>query len=162
MVNLIPQNLQDAVVDDLRELFKHSKRKNSLGFERAVAVYAQDAPIREHDDEEEDAKGPPEPFVIVRMQGGDIETETNPHIVALGLIVCVYDPNPNRQGYRDTLHIVNEIYRRYATDGVIAGKFVLQYPIKWVTQEEDTHPYYYAGMTVHVEMTAYTKEVPYT
>lgn len=159
---MTPQDLQDSVVKDLRELFQHSRSKNSLGVERAVAVYSQDVPIREGDDEGEDKEGPPEPFVIVRLTGGDIEAETSPHRVDLVLIICVYDPDPNRQGYRDALHIITEMHRRYATDGVIAQRYALQYPIKWVMQEEDTHPYYYAGMTLNVEMTAYTKEVPYT
>ena len=159
---MIPQDLQDAVVAELTELFQNHRRQNSMGVSRAISVYAQSAPIREGDDEGRDKEAPPEPFIIVRLQGGDLETETSPHVVGMALIVCVFDADPNRQGYRDALHIVNEIYRRYATDGVIAGRHVLAYPIRWVTQDEDTHPYYYAGMTVHVELTPYTKEVPFT
>lgn len=160
--DLTPQELQDAVVADLKELFKHTRRNNSLGAERAVAVYSQDVPIRDGDDEGVDKDGPPEPYVIVRLRGGKLDEETSPHVVGLVLVVCVTDMNPNRQGYRDTIHIVNEIYRRYATNGVIGGKYVLQYPIEWATQDEDTHPYYFAAMNMNVEMVAYTKEVPYT
>lgn len=159
---MTPQDLQDAVVADLTELFEHTRRKNSLGVERAVAVYPQDEPIRKGDDEDVDKDGPPEPYVIVRLRGGKLDEETSPHVVGLVLIVCVVDTAQNRQGHRDALHIVNEIYRRYATNGVIGGKYTLQYPIEWATQDEDTHPYYFAAMNLNVEMTAYTKEVPYT
>lgn len=154
------QDLQDAMVADIQQLFEHSRRENSLGVVRPVAVYAQDLPIREADDEGEDKDAPPEPFVIVRLRSGEVATEDSAHVVEVALVVCINDPSPDRQGCRDALHIVNEIYRHYVTNGIIAGKYDVQYPFKWVTQDVDTHPYYYAGISMNVEMPAYTKEVP--
>lgn len=53
--------LQDAIVEDLKQLFSHYTLTNSLGVERAVKIVSQGLPIREGDDEETDAEAPPEP-----------------------------------------------------------------------------------------------------
>ena len=57
--------LQDAIVEDLEQLFSHYTLTNSLGVERAakIQVFSQFLPFREGDDEETDAEAPPEPYV---------------------------------------------------------------------------------------------------
>ncbi len=154
--------LQDAVVEDLESLFQHHRLTNSLGVERAVKVYPHDTPIRQGDDEAQDPEAPPEPYVIVRTMGGSIQDESSPQVVEIVLVICVYDRDPARQGYRDALHIVNEVYRHYASNGVVGKRYVLQYPIRWATPDDDSHPYYFAAMALNFEAPAVTKEVPET
>lgn len=153
--------LQDAIVDDLKTLFSHSRPANSQGVVRAVNVYAHDTPIRQGDDEGEDRDAPPEPYIIVRTLGGEIQGEDSAQMVEIILVICVHDRDPNRQGYRDALHIVNEVYRHYAVNGVVGKRYVLQYPIKWATPDGDSHPYYFAAMSLSFETPAICKEVPY-
>lgn len=152
--------LQDAVVADLKALFEGYKLKNSLGVERAIQVFSQDTPIRQGDDEAVDREAPPEPYVIVRTAGGTVEDETVPHVVEIILAICVFDEDPERQGYRDALHIVNEIYRHFAANGIVGKKYALRYPIRWATGDDDNHPYYYAAMALNFEAPAVVKEVP--
>ena len=59
--------LQDAIVEDLKQLFSHYTLTNSLGVERAVKIVPQGLPIREGDDEETDAEAPPEPYGAVKL-----------------------------------------------------------------------------------------------
>lgn len=151
--------LQDAIVSDLKRLFAHYSLTNSVGMERVVNIYAHDTPIRQGDDEGEDADAPPEPYVLVKTMGGTIE-ENAPHAVELVLVICVQDEDPERQGYRDALHILNEIHRHYATNGIVARRYVLQYPIRWVMPDEDTHPYYYAAIALNFDAPTMVKEVP--
>ena len=75
-------------------------------------------------------------------------------------MVCVYDEAEDRQGFRDALHIVNAIMTHYGENSVVGRRYDVQYPIKWVTQQEDTHPYYFAGMALTVDAPAIFKEVP--
>ena len=63
--------LQDAMVADLKALFANERLKNSLGVEREIQIYPQDVPIRESDDEAMDREAPPEPYVVVRLRGGE-------------------------------------------------------------------------------------------
>ena len=164
--------LQDAVVDDLVELFKYYKIKNSLGVEREVRVFRQDTPIREGEDVEDDlaedtedaAEDPdvPEPYIIVRLANGEVPAQDERQNVAIVLIVCVCDPDRNRQGYRDALHIVNVILDHYGSNGIVGKKFQVQYPIRWAPGEEDDHPYYFAAVALNFDAPAIFKEVPET
>ena len=51
--------LQDAIVEDLKQLFSHYTLTNYLGVERAVKIVKQGLPKREGDDEENDTEAPP-------------------------------------------------------------------------------------------------------
>lgn len=154
--------LQDAIAEDLRGLFAHYTLTNSLGAAQAVRVVTQDLPVRAGRDETENADDLPEPYIIVRLSEGELPQEDDRQTVELALIVCVCDRDTDRQGYRDTLHIVNEIVRHYAANGIIAKRYEVQYPIRWATQEEDTHPYYFAAVGLKVYAPAIFKEVPET
>lgn len=178
--------LQDALVADLEQLFKGETLKNSAGVERQIRVYPQDVPIRAGADTEEDLepvedadmeaeqledqKPPeetepedvPEPYVIVRLPGGELPAQDERQTVEAVLVVCVCDPDQNRQGFRDALHIVNAILTHYGENNIVGRRYEVQYPIKWVTQEEDTHPYYFAAMALKLYAPAIFKEVPET
>ena len=132
--------LQDAIVEDLEQFL----------------------PFREGDDEETDAEAPPEPYVLVKMPSGELPEQDAQQNVDVKLIVCVCDPALNRQGYRDALHVVNEIVRHYERDGIVANRYEAQHPIRWATQEEDTHPYYFAAVGLPFYAPAIFKEVPET
>ncbi len=178
--------LQDAMVKDLEQLFEGETLKNSAGVERRIRVYPQDVPIRAGSDIEdepepaadadleveqpEDQEPPgaaqpedvPEPYVVVHLNGGELPAPDEQQKVEAVLVVCVYDPDPNRQGFRDALHIVNKILTHYAENSIVGRRYEVQYPIKWVTHEEDTHPYYYAAMALTLTAPAIFKEVPET
>ena len=174
--------LQDAVVADLEQLFQGETLKNSAGVDRGIRVFPQDLPIRagadiEPDPVEEDLEADqaedqtpeetepedvPEPYVIVRIPGGELPDQDTRQQVEVILVVCVCDPDPGRQGFRDALHIVNAIMTHYGENGIVGRRYEVQYPIKWVTQEEDTHPYYFAGMALKLAAPAIFKEVPET
>lgn len=154
--------MQDAIVEDLRALFQGYKVKNSNGTERAVNVYAQDVPIREGEDETEEADLLPEPYVVVRTAKGNLPDQDQRQEISVILIVCVCDENRDRQGHRDVLHIVNEILRRYGKNDVVGKKYQIKYPIPWETQTEDTHPYYFAAMALTFAAPGIFKEVPET
>lgn len=155
------ESLLDALTEDLAELFRYYLLKDSAGVERAVGVYPQDLPFREGQDEAEEDESP-EPYIIVRLPSGELPDAGALQTMNAVLIVCVQDPSPDRQGFRDTLHIVNTILHHFGGNGVVGGRYVLQYPIKWASQEEDTHPYYFAAMALRFEGPAIFKEVPET
>lgn len=177
--------LLDALVEDLERLFEGQTLKNSAGVERKIRVYPQDLPIRvgadiepepepveetdqeaeqleEQPPEETEPEDVPEPYVIVRMPSGEQPVQDERQQVEVVLVICVYDPDSNRQGFRDALQIVNTIMHHYAADGLVGRRYMVQYPIKWVTQEEDNHPYYFAAMALKFDAPAIFKEVPET
>lgn len=155
------ESLLDALVEDLEKLFSTYTLTNSMGAEREVNVFSQDLPYRE-DDDETDPTVVPEPYIIVRLPSGELPGQDANQTIRAVLVICVCDPDTKRQGYRDALHIVNRILTHYGASGVVGKRYVVQYPIQWVTQEEETHPYYYAGMALTFDAPAIFKEVPET
>lgn len=154
------ENLLDAVVDDLRDVFAHTTLTNSMGASRAVQVYRQNLPFRVGTDEEPKEEEPPEPYVLVRLYQGELPAPDTRQKVDVVLTICVTDPDPNRQGYRDALHIVNTILTHYGANNIVARRYEVQYPIRWASQEDDSHPYYFAAMALNFEAPAIFKEVP--
>ena len=167
-----PEFLQDAIAADLADLFEGQTLPSSAGDRRPIRVYSQDLPIIEGMDETEDrTEEIPEPYIIVRTNEGNIPDANSAQEIDLILVVCTYDKNPNRQGHRDVLHIIQEIYGRYAKNplvrikadsgGARGGPWSVKYPIKWVTQQEDAHPYYFGAMSLKFEAPAVRQEVPF-
>lgn len=156
------ENLLDAVVADLSELFNRYKLVNSLDFERTVRVFANNLPIREGDDEATDLEAPPEPYILAKIPNGELPGNGEMQTVSVVLLICVQDPDPNRQGYRDALHIINEIILHYGSCDIVGGRYQVIYPVSWAMQEEDTHPHYFAAVAVKFETAAIFKEVPET
>lgn len=154
--------LQDAVAEDLKALFEHYRLVNSLGVERAVSIFCQDTPFRAGEDEEPDPSEVPEPYVVVRLLEGEVPEQDARQTVSVALVICVHDPDPNRKGYRDAMHIVNAILTHYGENTIVCKRYEVQHPIKWATQEGDTHPYYFAGMALKFYAPAIYKEVPET
>lgn len=146
---------------DLSALFQDSRTRFPPEKSWPVQVFPQDLPFREGPDEAEWDE-PPDPYVIVRLPSGELPNQDTPQKIEAVLVICVKDPAPDRQGFRDALHIVNTVLRHYGENGVVGGRWVLQYPIKWAAQEEDTHPYYFAAMALTFEGPAIFKEVPET
>lgn len=98
---------------DLADLFEGQTLPSSAGDRRPIRVYSQDLPIIEGLDETEDrTEEIPEPYIIVRTNEGNIPDANSAQEINLILVVCTYDRNPNRQGYRDVLHIIQEIHAR--------------------------------------------------
>lgn len=67
--------LQDALVADLTELFKDRRYKKPDGSSAATSVFSQALPKQQTDAE---AEIDPFPYIIVRIDSGGIETQTDP------------------------------------------------------------------------------------
>ena len=99
---------------------------------------------------------------MVRLYQGELPAPDTRQKVDVVLTICVVDQDPNRQGYRDALHIVNSILTHYGENNIVGRRYEVQYPIKWATQEEESHPYYFAAVALTFEAPAIFKEVPET
>lgn len=154
--------LLDAMKEDLKELLRHRRLKDSAGTEREIQVYAQYLPVTESDEETDEPGAHPEPYVVVRVHGGKTDDDDAPQIIDAVLVVCVCDEAIDRQGHRDAMHLINEIYHHYSANAVIGGKWEILYPMEWAMQEDDTHPFYFAAMHLKIQAPAVHKEVPCT
>lgn len=161
----------DALAADLEDLFAGQLYRSSAGEKRAIRVHVNDLPVPTGNDEDrsQDAQ---EPYIIARITEGTIPEEDAAQEVQIILVICLYDDRPDRQGYRDLLHIIQEITARYCKNPVIrlrpgsagarGGPYTVKKPIGWSVQNQPTTPYYYGIVEFSLEIPNICPEVPFT
>ena len=115
----------------------------------ALKAYEQFLPKRRTKDAED-----PFPYVIVRIDGGGIENQTDPHKVAVILVIGIYDDNPANQGHKAVLEIIERIQPHYEGTPLLAGQFVFDDPFNWVLQDEQSWPYFYGACNLTFKLPA--------
>lgn len=141
--------LQDAIVNDLQKLF--SKRKYLTPDEEtaAVSVFAQNLPKRDSEDDDG-----PFPYIIVRLDSGDIESQTSDYKVSVFLLVGVFDDGKVNQGHKTVLEMIELIQRHYEETPLLDGQFVFTDPIHWALQDEESYPYFFGGVEISFNVPA--------
>lgn len=106
----------------------------------APKAYEQFLPKRRTQDAED-----PFPYVIVRIDSGGIDTQTDPHKVAVILVIGIYDDDPDNQGHKAVLEIIERIQEHYEGTPLLAGQFTFDDPFNWALQDEQSWPYFYGA-----------------
>ena len=108
----------DALADDLKDLLAGQLFRSSAGERRAIQVHLNDLPVPTGNDEDR-SQDAPEPYIIVQIGEGTIPEGDAAQEVQIVLVIALYDDRPDRQGYRDLLHIIQEITARYCKNPVV-------------------------------------------
>lgn len=162
----------DALAADLEDLFAGQLYRSSAGEKRAIRYFVNDLPVATGNDEDrsQDAQ---EPYIIARIMEGTIPEGDAAQEVQIVLVICLYDDRPDRQGYRDVLHIIHEITARYCKNPVIrlrpgsagarGGPYTVKKPIQWaIWNDSKAHPYYLGAVEFKLEIPTICPEVPFT
>lgn len=152
-----PQLCQDALIEMLEELFAGKKYNGQEG-RKPLTIYKQDLPIPADNDADVDTDAASAPYIVVRMTGGEIETDDSPQTVEFSLIVCAYDTSIEREGYQDVANIKEDIIQRVCSAPYFGGAFTIWRPIVWALQQDDTHPYYFGACTLICTAPAMTQD----
>lgn len=141
---LTPYELIKALSTGMGEAIAGASFPNGCGETVPVNIFEQDLPISTaYDGEPEYA-----PFCLVRLVGGSITGVNEPENANILLIFCTYDENTNRQGYADTLHLMQLAKQYMLTNNVLAGCFVLQASsVQWTLEEDDIQGYHIGSIT---------------
>ena len=134
------RELRADLVEDISEAFKERRYKNPTGEFVQLNVFPQRLPKREHGNDED-----PFPYVIVRLDSGDIASQTDPHKIDVILVVGLFDDDLENQGDERVLEILEEIQSRYEAQPVLNGKFRREDPFSWALQDEESYPYFYGA-----------------
>lgn len=166
--------LQSDLADELGEILKDIRLKNPQGELSRINVFEQLLPMPQASDmdgippellENGLADGQtvpdPYPYVIVRIDEGEIKDADSAQMVTVDLLTGIYDPDCRKQGHKDVLNIMAKIYERFAKQPVLNGKYTIQYPILWTLQDEEVYPFYFGGMKLIFETASIIREDPY-
>lgn len=172
---MIAQALQDCLVDELGAILKGYRLKNRDGKLHDINIYPQSLPepkpqtdaaggigmeLSGFQDFSGDSSDEFFPFIIVYVHDGVIQEGPMAHTVQAGLAIGTYDGSSTRQGHRDILQIISKIEERFEKNNILAKKFILQFPMEWSLQDpdDDTHPYYFGGLSLNFDTPTYRRE----
>lgn len=141
--------LQDALVSDLQKLFENRRYKTPDGGTAALSVFSQNLPKRVSEDDDD-----PFPYIIVRIDSGDIDTQTDPYKVAVFLLIGIFDDDAKNQGHRAVLEIMEVIQQQYEETPLLDGQFTFTDPFHWALQDEESYPYFFGGVEVNFTLPA--------
>lgn len=134
------RELQSDLAKDLEKLFAGKLYKAPTGENAGISVFEQHLPKR-LDDESED----PFPYIIVRLDSGGIDTQTDPHKVAVLLLVGIFDDSIKNEGHKAVMEIIEKIQNHYEAEPVLAGQFRRTDPFNWALQDEESYPYFFGA-----------------
>lgn len=150
-----PYFLQEALVNEIEALFAGFKTENASGKLAPLNVYPQSLP--EKQDEDDSAYFP---YVVVRIMDGGLDNEDGAANCRIVFVTGIYDSNPNYQGNKTILNILQKIQTHLFSKRIVAGKFKIEYPYNWqIYDEEDLHPYYFGGAETNWTLPAVQQEV---
>lgn len=141
--------LQDAVVEDLTTLFQNHRFKTPDGKTAALSWFAQTLPMRDTDDDDD-----PFPYGIVRLDSGGVANKTDPHKVAILLMIGIFDDDRRNQGHRAVTEIMELIQQHYEENPLLNGAFVFSDPFAWALQDEESYPYFFGAANLTFELPA--------
>lgn len=167
--------LQSELTEELKKILSGFQLKNPQGEKSNINIYEQLLPMPESLNQgeiapellenglaDEQTDPDPYPYIIVKIEDGEIKDENSAQMVNITLLIGIYEPDYDKQGHKDILNIVAKIYERFAKMPVLNGKYTLQYPILWTLQEEETYPYYFGGISLIFEIAKIRREDPYS
>ena len=150
-------DLQDELVKELGKLFENHKYKTTGGERVALNIYAQDLPAEQSYDDAD-----PSPYLIVRIDSGKDSGEKDSfNTVTVVIVAEVYDDNPNKQGYRDVIAIIQKIYARFHKDPSLNNTAVYSGAFDWDVQDGTYYPYFIGACVMDFHIPAIRREDPW-
>ena|SRR5690554_634833 len=134
-----PLELQKELKKEMESLFKGFKLKNIDGELSELKVYRQNLPAKTSQDDKDHF-----PHVRVILADGEDPGPTGANTCRVMFIAGTWDNNEDMQGFDDVMNIVQKIYEHLIR--TTFTRFTLEYPINWKSHDEDTFPYFFAGM----------------
>lgn len=167
--------LQDDLAAELERILQDFRLKDPRGNSSKINIFLQRLPMLEpleQDDipvealenglADQQTAMDPYPYIIVRIDDGEIKDEDSAQTVNINLLIGTYEPDYDKQGHKDVLNIITKLYDRFARMPVLNGKYTIQYPVLWALQEEESYPFYFGGMNLTFEIAAVRREDEYS
>lgn len=172
---MTPLMVQQALIDELKEMFKGYEYKNAKGEMVPLNVYMQDTPVQKYvtpeyneesetvDTYEEDEESEvPVPYIIVRLKsGGHTGNYEDPNVINIVLIVCIWDDGLENEGHVSVMNILQKIYERFAKNSDLRRIAVFNGQWVWARQEDDYYPFFIGSSSLSFNIPYIRKETYY-
>ena len=159
---MIALSLQDALVRRLEEVFGDEYTlKDKNGKEKPLRLFPQYLPRPRgivpkkkapggKPEEDPEIYGPEDfeanfPCIVVKLDEGRDKEENAPDATRIDvrILVGVYDDDPDCQGYRDVLNVLEKIRLELLTHRYLERKYRLEMPFRWYLHEDQPWPVFF-------------------
>lgn len=176
---MTPLFLQDDLIDDLKEMFElfsyktpdyeaiedpdydeiEPRYNKPTPFKMVpLNIYAQQLPVQQSDDDID-----PVPYLIVRLNSGhDVGDGASNNTVKLVIVIGIWDDDPQNQGHRDVMNIIDKIYERFSKNPCLKNKYVFAGDFNWALQEDGYFPYHFGACSMAFNISSIRREDPYS
>ena len=140
---MIPVLFQKHLVEEeLPDLFKDVTLINSKKEASKLNFHKQYLPQKNRNKEDF-------PYINVILLNGERQDEQSGNMAHVLFMAGVYDDNENNQGYQDSFILINKLYQHINSKRIIKNKYVLEFPVKWMTNDDVTYPYFYTALETY-------------
>lgn len=168
------RTLQQAVIDDLERLFSGNSFKTPHNEMKPLKAYRQELPQFDAQDTDDFF-----PYIIVRVDKGGAESQTDPQKADILLMIGIYDdgteeyrPDSKAEfvgedgwdtrnfGSITVMEIIEKIQTHYENKPSLENSaFYFDGPFHWAMPDEDSYPYYFGACELSFTLAAPRKEV---
>jgi hypothetical protein len=153
---MTPVYLQEALVSEIKEIFKDDLFKDTTGAHSELNVYEQQLPVVESDEEPEQF-----PYVIVRIDTGKRPTDEDPNDISILVLIGMFNDSLENNGHKDVLNIIDKIKERFEKNPLLDHRYTFHQPSDWALQDEESFPYFFGAMNLNFYTPAVQKEDRY-
>ncbi len=178
-----PFYLQDAMVDEIKNLMKDLIFETPSGEKSSLNVFCQNLPTPRRAQEDEmvedsydeiESYGEEDsfffPWCLVKIDSGGVKEPNGPQTTTLIVVFGIYDGTENHTGYQKILTMFQRIIARFSENPVLAKQFTQQGEINWAIQDDDdgsasgigTGPYQFGAMMMEFRMSGHRREDKFT
>lgn len=142
---MIPLKLQDYLEKkELPELFENFTLKDTNGNQAPLNIYPQYLPQKNKNKNNSHF-----PFLTIILVEGEEQNDDAENLVKILFLCGVYDEDENNQGYRDSMNVIQKLYTNFKRKKILDNKYTFELPVKWMTNDDVTYPYFYAGLETY-------------
>lgn len=149
---MIPEKLQDCLIEELKSGFKDIKYKNLKGELTEISVYKQNLPSIKYEEQEENRF----PCIVVELKSGETAAENEKQTCKVNFIIgtvnAICKENDGKINWEGNdvsavFSIINKITEIISEEGLFNNyNFEFQYPINWDVVDDETDPFSYGSV----------------
>lgn len=135
--------LQQSLMKEIARLLGEMHLKNTEGNETEIHGYEQRLPKLTEDEEDPSQFFP---YFIVQLMTGNTEDDYDPWHVRVIIQLGIFDDDKEANGHRQLLSMIQKISDRFLEYPLLDNAFRAEQNMDWELLDEDTYPYYFAGL----------------
>lgn len=141
---MTPYDLQNELMKRMKNLFINSdEEKQKFNIYKQVMPEKMISEFDYSDDSKSDSRYP---LVVVRVDTGEKQENFDYQTIKIQFIIGARNEGLNGEGYEDVMSAMQLVLNDLDKHPHMNNKAQLEYPLNWALVDENTYPYFFAGI----------------